>query len=78
MALRYTRLDCRYRLRLRDLEIPSTPWETYSNQYLEIQRFFEQLWTHSGKGDEPPVLVFLEPWGGDFDSWKALSIEDEL
>ncbi|MCJ1269177.1 hypothetical protein MMC22_009066 [Lobaria immixta] len=78
MALRCTRLDCRYRLRLRDLEIPSTHWETYSNQYMEIQGLFEQLWTHSGKGEEPPVLVFLEPWGGDFDSWKALSIEDEL
>lgn len=38
-ALYYTREDCRERLGLSTLDIPSTPWETYSHLYLEIQKF---------------------------------------
>lgn len=72
-ALNCTREDCRKRIGV-NLDIPSTTWETYAYQYLEIEGFFNQLWpcTLDGQaGEEAPVLPFFEPWGGDFEGWKA-------
>ncbi|MCJ1264413.1 hypothetical protein MMC22_004284 [Lobaria immixta] len=75
LALYHTREDCRQRLGLNTLDIPSTSWETYSHQYLEIQGFFEQLWAQVAGGEEAPVLFFLEAWGGGFDGWVAPAVE---
>ena len=75
LALYHTREDCRQRLGLNTLDIPSTAWETYSHQYLEIQRFFEQLWAQVAGGEEVPQLFFLEAWRGGFDGWMASAVE---
>ncbi|MCJ1264526.1 hypothetical protein MMC22_004398 [Lobaria immixta] len=69
MALDYTRQDFRERLGAQKLEIRSTPWESYLNQYKEIQEAFRQHW--SVRGGEAPELVYLVAWAGDIDSWKA-------
>lgn len=69
MALDYTRQDFRERLGAQNLEIWSTPWESYLDQYREIQEAFRQHW--SVHGGEAPELVCLEAWAGDIDNWKA-------
>ncbi|MCJ1265684.1 hypothetical protein MMC22_005564 [Lobaria immixta] len=74
-ALQYTRKDCRERLGVSTLDVPSTSWETYSHQYLEIQAFFRQLGGYLGGDEEVPSLVCLEAWDGGFDDWKAPSVE---
>ena len=74
-ALQYTRKDCRERLGVQPLHVPSTPWETYSHQYLEMQAFFRQLWGYIAGAEEAPRLVCLEAWDGGFDGWKAPSVE---
>ncbi|MCJ1271473.1 hypothetical protein MMC22_011374 [Lobaria immixta] len=74
-AVQYTRKDCRERLGVQPLHVPSTPWETYSHQYLEMQAFFRQLWGYIAVGEEAPSLVCLEAWDGGFDGWKAPSAD---
>lgn len=69
MALDYTRQDFPERLGAQKLEIRSTPWESYLNQYRETQEAFRQHW--SVRGGEAPELVYLEAWAGDIDNWKA-------
>lgn len=67
MALHWTRDDCRARLGA-NLEIRTTPSESYSYQYQEIENIFNRLWRfHRGKA---PRLMYVEAWGGDFDGWK--------
>ncbi|MCJ1462452.1 hypothetical protein MMC07_001053 [Pseudocyphellaria aurata] len=67
MALQYTRDDCRARLGA-NLELRTTPSESYAYQYREIEDIFNRLWRfHKGKA---PRLIYVEAWGGGFDGWK--------
>ncbi|MCJ1428540.1 hypothetical protein MMC29_006450 [Sticta canariensis] len=68
-ALFCTREDCRARLRIKTMPIRTTPEKCYASQWLEIQRRFSELWPLRGEG-EPPVLVQLEAWTGNFNNWK--------
>lgn len=72
-ALRYTREHFWEQLGT-DVEIQSTPGETYHRQYQEILATYRYLWSLHEDG-RAPVLRFLQAWGGDFDNWTAPSIE---
>lgn len=73
VALHYTREHFWEQLGT-DMEIQSTPGETYHYQYQEILATYRYLWSLYD-GGQAPVLRFLQAWGGDFDNWTAPSIE---
>lgn len=67
-ALHHTRQDCRSRLHLKDLDIRSSPWKPYLGQWLEMQEYFELLWSQAD-ARKAPKLKCLKAWDGGFARW---------
>lgn len=66
-ALSCTRDDCRARLGVDTMGIPTTPELCYALQWLEIQKRFAERWPLRGEG-ETPVLFQLQAWTDNFDN----------
>lgn len=68
-ALVRTRADCRARLGMPNMRLPTTPTCCYVVQWLQIQRRFADVWRLLGDV-KVPTLVQLDAWTRHFDGWK--------